>query len=98
MIGKGAPSSTASQSSPNTISPAQRREITGPVTLVELGSGYSLKTDHLLRAWLACAPSVRYIPVDVSEAALCEACRIICNLHLSARVIGVNGDYREAFP
>ena len=74
------------------------REITGPVTLVELGSGYSLKTDHLLRAWLACAPSVRYIPVDVSEAALCEACRIICNLHLSAHVIGVNGDYREAFP
>src|ERR1017187_10531310 len=85
MIGKGAPSSTASQSSPDTISPAQRR-------------GYSLKTDHLLRAWLACAPSVRYIPVDVSEAALSEACRIICNLHLSARVIGVNGDYREAFP
>lgn len=74
------------------------REITGPVTLVELGSGDSVKTDHLLRAWLACTPSVRYIPVDVSEAALCEACRIICNIHPTACVIGVNGDYEQAFP
>jgi len=74
------------------------REITGPAALVELGSGYSVKTDYLLRAWLSCAPSVNYIPVDVSEAALCEACRAIRNVHLAARVIGVHGDYREAFP
>lgn len=74
------------------------RELTGPVTLMELGSGYSVKTNHLLQAWLACDPEVSYIPVDVSEAALCQACQTICNLHLTARVIGVNGEYRDAFP
>lgn len=74
------------------------REITGPITLVELGSGYSVKTDHLLQAWTACEPSARYIPVDVSEDALQEACHAICNAYFSVHVIGINGDYREAFP
>ena len=74
------------------------REVTGDVTLLELGSGYSVKTDHLLRAWLARAPSVNYIPVDVSEAALRQACEAISRVHLSARVVGVHADYREALP
>ncbi len=74
------------------------REITGPVTLVELGSGSSAKTDHLLRAWLAHAHSVRYIPVDISESALRGACHAISNTHPCVRIIGVNADYRAAFP
>ncbi len=47
----------------------QIREITGPRTLVELGSGYSVKTEHLLSAYTRGRASVRYIPVDVSESA-----------------------------
>lgn len=74
------------------------RDITGPVTLLELGSGSSAKTDHLLRAWLACTLSVRYVPVDVSESALREACQHIADVHFAAQVIGVNAEYQDAFP
>ncbi|MEX1023941.1 MAG: L-histidine N(alpha)-methyltransferase, partial [Planctomycetota bacterium] len=41
----------------------------GRVTLVELGSGYSVKTAHLLRAF----GDVRYVPIDVSADALMAA-------------------------
>jgi L-histidine N-alpha-methyltransferase len=74
------------------------REITGPVTLLELGSGSSVKTECLLRAWLDHSRSARYIPVDVSESALRRACRAIAKVHPAVRVVGVNADYRGAFP
>lgn len=70
----------------------------GPATLVELGSGSSVKTDYLLRAWLAGAPTVRYIPVDVSETALEAAARAISTSYPPVRVIGMNSDYRGVFP
>ena len=41
-------------------------DATGPVALIELGSGNSVKTDHLLSAYAAAESSVRYVPVDVS--------------------------------
>ncbi len=74
------------------------RRITGAATLVELGSGSSVKTDILLRAWLDRAHAVRYVPVDVSESALRGACRTISTAHPAVRVIGVHADYRGAFP
>lgn len=74
------------------------RELTGPVTLVELGSGSSAKTDHLLRAWLERSPKVCYVPVDVSESALAGACSMIEASHPDVRVIGMNCEYEEAFP
>lgn len=74
------------------------RDIAGPVTLLELGSGSSMKTDHLLRAWLDRAPSVSYIPVDVSERALLDACDRISGIHHAAKVIAVNAEYRVAYP
>lgn len=74
------------------------REITGPVTLVEFGSGNSEKTDFLLSAWLRRAPSAWYIPVDVSESALTTACNAIAEAHPQVRVIGANCDFREVFP
>ena len=45
----------------------------GDVALVELGSGSSSKTRRLLDAWVAAGKS-RYFPIDVSEAALEQAC------------------------
>jgi L-histidine Nalpha-methyltransferase len=71
------------------------REITGPVSLLELGSGSSAKTDHLLRAW---EDDACYIPVDISESALRHAGEAICARHPGVRVLGLNGDYEEVFP
>ena len=75
------------------------RKICGPTTLVELGSGNSMKTDYLLRAWLAQSQQgVTYIPVDVSKSALIEAARNIASTHPPVRVTGINSDYSGAFP
>ena len=42
----------------------------GGATIVELGAGTAKKTMLLLRAALACHPSVRFVPVDLSSSAL----------------------------
>jgi iron(II)-dependent oxidoreductase len=49
------------------------RELAGPGMLVELGSGASLKTQRLLDAWTAVAPST-YLAVDVDPKAIEQAC------------------------
>jgi L-histidine N-alpha-methyltransferase len=74
------------------------REITGPVTLVELGSGSSVKTDHLLAAYSASGEPVHYVPVDVSASILRVAAERIEETFPSVNVVGVNGDYEHAFP
>ena len=74
------------------------RDITGPASLVELGSGSSVKTGILLRAWLDRGASVRYIPIDVSISALRGACRTISGSMPAIQVIAVDADYNEAFP
>jgi len=74
------------------------RAITGPVTLIELGSGSSVKTDLLLRAYLESDGTVPYVPVDVSDSALRSALRSIHTRHVEARLVGVNSTYEEAFP
>ena len=45
----------------------------GPLEIVELGAGSATKTRLLLEAALARQPRVRYVPVDVSPAALAQA-------------------------
>ena len=72
-------------------------EITGPVTLLELGSGSAVKTDHLLRAYAAAGSRVNYVSVDVSEAALAGAAERIMQQHPAVRMTGVVGRYEEAF-
>jgi L-histidine Nalpha-methyltransferase len=74
------------------------RDVTGPTSLVELGSGNSVKTGFLLGAWLARGLSVRYVPVDVSIRALRGACRAISVSLPAVQVIAVHADYREALP
>ncbi len=69
---------------------------TGPATLIELGSGNSLKTDYLLDAY-GDRP-VTYVPVDVSAAALAEATQRIEREHPDVRVRQIVGRYEEAFP
>lgn len=74
------------------------REITGPRTLVELGSGYSVKTEHLLSAYARDDDETRYVPVDVSVAALQEASRSIQENFDAVRFTGINGTYASALP
>ncbi|MBJ6749651.1 L-histidine N(alpha)-methyltransferase [Geomonas anaerohicana] len=77
---------------------AEIRELTGPTRILELGSGSAQKTDHLLRAWLEQGGPTRYYPVDVSAAALSSACAGIRSRFPTVEVVGVQCQYREAFP
>lgn len=74
------------------------RAITGPVTLLELGSGSSSKTGHLLRAYGAEGASACYVPIDVSLAALQGAGRAIRAAHGNVRVVGLHSTYARALP
>ena len=71
--------------------------ITGPVTLLELGSGASVKTRHLLRVYAA-NPAPCYIPIDICESALREASRTLTNKLPAIQVIGIHAAYEDALP
>ncbi len=73
------------------------REITGPRTLVELGSGYSVKTEHLLATYSRGGSALRYIPVDVSESALHEAHKSVSLNFPQVDFTGISGAYASAF-
>jgi L-histidine N-alpha-methyltransferase len=77
---------------------ADIRTITGPRTLVELGSGYSVKTEHLLSAYVDEEDPLLYVPVDVSDTALREASKTIAEQFADVQFTGINGTYRSAFP
>lgn len=74
------------------------RETTGPVTLIELGSGTSVKTSHLLDAYSAADGPVGYLSVDVSASALEAARHAIARRHPRVRFTAVERQYEEAFP
>ncbi len=77
---------------------SQIHDATGPVALIELGSGNSLKTDYLLSAYAAAEPSVRYVPIDVHEGILQQAKDAITARHPTVTVTGVADSYEHAFP
>jgi L-histidine N-alpha-methyltransferase len=72
--------------------------ITGPAALVELGSGSSTKTDHLLAAYLKQMSALCYVPIDVSDSALNHVCRTLPRRRPGVQVIGIHGTYQEGFP
>ena len=73
------------------------RKQAATATLLELGSGSSVKTDLLLDAWVSQNGSRRmtYIPVDVSTSALSDAAERIRSRFPSVKVIGINGEYEH---
>jgi L-histidine N-alpha-methyltransferase len=79
------------------VAPRLRRT-TGPLTLVELGSGSSVKTDHLLAAYAQNGDPVRYVPVDVSASILRVAAERIEETFPSVNVAGVHGEYEHVLP
>ncbi len=74
------------------------RAITGPRTLVELGSGYSVKTEHLLNAFVDDENALLYVPIDVSDTALRAASKTITENFADVRFTGINGTYGSALP
>lgn len=72
-------------------------EITGPVHIAELGSGTSVKTRHILQAYLEQEEAPHYIPVDVSAAAMKEATQTIKRELPGVKVTGIVGTYEKAF-
>ncbi|MEV4440594.1 L-histidine N(alpha)-methyltransferase [Streptomyces sp. NPDC049577] len=65
---------------------------TGARTLIELGSGSSDKTRHLLRALTALD---HYVPVDVSESALTGASRTLLAEHPGLTVHALVADFQH---
>ncbi len=72
--------------------------ITGPVALIELGSGSSVKTDRILSAYTGTGRAVQYVPVDVSAAILEVARRRIERRFPLVKVRRVHGEYERAMP
>ena len=75
----------------------QIRAVVGDVALVELGSGSSSKTRQLLDAWVAAGKS-RYFPIDVSEAALEQACSALATRYPCLTLEGIAASYERALP
>lgn len=63
--------------------------------LVELGSGSSLKTEHLLRPLLASMGEALYVPIDFSEVAVREASVRLITEYPGLQVHGVIGDFEK---
>lgn len=74
------------------------RALAGDTTLVELGSGSSTKTRHLLGAWQDERRDARYVAIDISKAMLEGSCAAIRRDFPGLRVHGLAGTYEQALP
>jgi gamma-glutamyl hercynylcysteine S-oxide synthase len=73
------------------------RDVVGPGTLVELGSGASTKTERLLDAWCAAGPAA-YIPVDVDQHCIEQACLALRRRYPALPIEGLAASYERALP
>lgn len=69
---------------------------TGPVELVELGSGSARKTRVLLRAYSAVSDEVHFAPIDVSGDMLEESSRRLVDRFDELTIRGIAGTYEAA--
>jgi dimethylhistidine N-methyltransferase len=65
------------------------------VTVVELGSGSAVKTRILLEALLASRQHLRYVPIDISSAALAESAWALLRDYEGLEIRAVAGEYAE---
>lgn len=72
-------------------------EATRPDTILELGSGTSRKTTHLLDACEALRCHARYLPLDVCEEMLRDAGKRLVGSYDWLKVRALVGDYSEGF-
>jgi L-histidine N-alpha-methyltransferase len=64
-----------------------------PEEIIELGSGSSTKTRLLIEAMRTVGSGARYVPIDVSEAALGEALGVLCSDYPWLEIDGLVGDF-----
>lgn len=64
--------------------------------LVELGSGSSTKTCHLIEANLRAYGRLHYVPIDVSRAILADSAQGLIDQYPNLRVTGFAANYRDA--
>jgi L-histidine N-alpha-methyltransferase len=69
-----------------------------PEEIVELGSGYSVKTKLLIDAMYRAGTGTRYVPIDISENALWGAAQHLCNYYPWLAIDGLVGDYFTDLP
>ena len=77
-----------------THGPALVRELQ-PRDLVELGSGFSVKTRRLLAAGAEAGARLRYTPVDVDAETVAAAARVLMTAHPALDVHAVIGDFER---
>ncbi len=70
-------------------------ELSGADTLVELGSGTSDKTEHLLDAMTAAGMLERYVPFDVSGGTVREAADRLLDRYAGLSIHAVVGDFHR---
>src|SRR5919107_1491255 len=68
------------------------------LTLFELGSGSAAKTRRLIDALLAAQARLRYVPVDISTAALEESASALLGDYAGLSVTAYAADYDTALP
>src|SRR5947209_1823493 len=68
------------------------------VTLVELGSGSASKTRRIIEALLGRQQQLRYVPVDISPAALEASAHALLQDYTALHVTAYAGDYDAALP
>ncbi|MDG2307173.1 MAG: ergothioneine biosynthesis protein EgtB [Candidatus Binatia bacterium] len=73
------------------------RDLTGTETLVELGSGTSTKTRHLLDAWTR-RNRASYVAVDICPGIVAQSCEALAEAYLKLEVRGIAGSYEQAMP
>lgn len=69
----------------------------GGVTLVELGSGSSDKSQILIKALLTRNGQLRYVPIDISRQALEESAELLNARFSDLEVVAICGEFAEAF-
>jgi len=74
------------------------RALVGPATLVELGSGTSAKTRHLLDAWTRRDAASAYVAVDICAPVVSESCAALEREYPGLDVRGIAGTYEQAMP
>ena len=67
----------------------------GALSVVELGSGSAVKTRIVLDALLASRPALRYVPIDISMAALAESSWALVREYETLEIRAVAGEYED---
>src|SRR5262249_6515571 len=74
------------------------RALVGSAALVELGSGTSAKTRHLLDAWTRRDPASTYVAVDICGPVVDDSCSALGREYPELDVRGIAGSYEQAMP